>query len=71
MFTRKNAKNRTVFVGNSTDSGLGIFYSVPMPGNKSVGQRLTIKQNGTRVDLTYSQIQSLTKVLNAAKRAAR
>ena len=70
MFARMNKKNKTAFVGNSTDSGLGIFYSVPQRGNTKVGQKLTIKQDGQRVDLTCSQIKSLQKVITKARRMA-
>lgn len=71
MVTRKNAKNRTAYVGNVTPSGLGIFYSVPLQGSK-VGQRLTIRSSrGNTIELTGSQVRSLTRVISTAKRLAR
>ena len=69
MFARINRQNKTAFAGNSTPSGLGVFYSVPMKGAKR-GARLTIKQDGARVDLTTSQVQMLQKVISKAKRLA-
>lgn len=71
MFARVNKKNKTAFAGNVTPSGLGIFYSVPLTGVTKRGAKLTIKQNGERVDLTTSQIESLQKVLAKARRMAR
>jgi hypothetical protein len=70
MFTRKNAKNRTAFVGNVTRSGFGVFYSVPMKGAK-VGQRLTLRSGVDTIDLTGSQVRALTRVISTAKRLAK
>jgi hypothetical protein len=69
MFARVNRKNKTAFAGNVTPSGLGIFYSVPFNGCRK-GAKLTIKQDGTRVDLSTSQVKSLQKVLAKARRLA-
>ena len=69
MFARVNRKNKTAFAGNSTASGLGVFYSVPFRGSKG-GQKLTIKKDGERVDLTFSQVQVLQKVITKARRLA-
>jgi len=70
MFTRKNAKNRTAFVGNVTRSGMGVFYSVPLRGAK-VGQRLTLRSGKNTIELTGSQVRVLTRVISTAKRIAK
>jgi hypothetical protein len=70
MVTRKNAKNQTAYVGNVTPSGLGIFYSVPLRGAKKA-QKLTIRSGRTTINLTGSQVRSLTRVISTAKRMAR
>lgn len=69
MVTRKNAKNRTAYVGHVTPSGLGFSYSVPLKGVK-IAQRLTIRQNGEQVELTGSQLRSLMRVVKTARRLA-
>jgi len=70
MVTRKNVKNRTAYVGNVTPSGLGMFYSVPLKGAK-VAQRLTIRSGKTSINLSGSQVRSLTRVISTAQRLAR
>lgn len=71
MVTRKNVRNQTAYVGNVTPAGLGIFYSVPLKGSKKA-QRLTIRNaSGDAVELSGSQVRSLTRVINKAKRLAR
>ena len=70
MVARKNRKNKTAFVGNVTPSGLGIFYSVPLKGNTKVGQKLTLKVGGERIDLTGSQVRALQRVITRARRLA-
>ena len=70
MVTRKNVKNQTAYVGNVTPSGLGMFYSVPLKGSKKA-QRLTIRSGRNTIELSGSQVRSLTTVINTAKRLAR
>ena len=71
MITRKNVKNQTAYVGNVTPSGLGMFYSVPLRGAK-VRQRLTLRNGkGDEIELAGSQVRSLMRVINTAKRIAR
>lgn len=69
MTVRKNKNNKTVFVTNTTPSGLGLHYSVPTEGVKKA-QRLTINQGGRRIDLSGSQINSLLRVVRRARNLA-
>jgi len=70
MFTRKNNKNKTAFVGNVTPSGTEMFYSVPFKGVRK-GQLLTIRQGESRIDLTGSQVNALTRVITRARRLSK
>lgn len=55
MYTRKNARNKTNFVGSNT-TGVEIYLSTPFPKAKKAS-RLTLRAGNARVDLTGRQIR--------------
>lgn len=69
MYTRKNARNKTNFVGSNT-TGVEIYLSTPFPKAKKAS-RLTLRAGNARVDLTGRQIKALRDVLAAGARATR
>ena len=69
MYTRKNARNKTNFVGSNT-TGVEIYLSTPFPKAKKAS-RLTLRAGKARVDLTGRQIKALRDVLAAGARATR
>ena len=63
MYTRKNTRNKTNFVGHNS-SGVEIYLSTPFPKAKKAS-RLTVRAGNARVDLTGRQINALREVLSA------
>ena len=63
MYTRKNTRNKTNFVGHNS-TGVEIYLSTPFPKAKK-GSRLTLRAGNARVDLTGRQINALRDVLTA------
>ena len=61
MYTRKNTRNKTNFVGHNT-SGVELYLSTPFAKAKKAS-RLTIRSGETRLDLTGRQIKALREVL--------
>ena len=61
MYTRKNARNKTKFVGSNT-AGVEFYLSTPLPGAKKAS-RLTVRNGAIRLDLNGRQINALRKVL--------
>ena len=61
MYTRKNTRNKTNFVGHNS-SGIEIYLSTPLPKAKKAS-RLTLRAGNARVDLTGRQINALREVL--------
>jgi len=61
MYTRKNTRNKTNFVGHNT-SGVELYLSTPFAKAKKAS-RLTIRSGEDRVDLTGRQIRALREVL--------
>ena len=67
MYTRKNTRNKTNFVGHNT-SGVELYLSTPFAKAKKAA-RLTIRSGESRVDLTGRQIRALREVLATAYEA--
>lgn len=67
MYTRKNSKNKTKFVGHNS-TGVEVYLSTPMPGAKKAS-RLTLRAGQTRLDLNGRQIRALREVLAAGYKA--
>jgi hypothetical protein len=63
MYTRKNARNKTNFIGHNS-SGVEIYLSTPFPKAKKAS-RLTLRAGNARVDLSGRQIKALREVLSA------
>lgn len=61
MYTRKNKKNRTNFVGHTT-AGVELYLSTPIAAAKTAS-RLTVRAGKTRIDLNGRQIRALRQVL--------
>lgn len=61
MYTRKNTRNKTNFVGHNS-AGVELYLSTPFAKAKKAS-RLTIRSGNTRVDLTGRQIRALREVL--------
>lgn len=61
MYTRKNTRNKTNFVGHNS-TGVELYLSTPFAKAKKAS-RLTIRSGNTRVDLTGRQIRALREVL--------
>jgi hypothetical protein len=68
MYTRKNTRNKTNFVGHNS-SGVEIYLSTPFPKAKKAS-RLTVRAGNARVDLTGRQINALREVLSAGYSAS-
>jgi hypothetical protein len=64
MYTRKNAKNKTNFVGHNT-TGVELYLSTPVSGAHGAS-RLTLRAGETRLDLNGRQIRALRQVLDSA-----
>jgi hypothetical protein len=62
MYTRKNTRNKTNFVGHNT-TGVELYLSTPVAGAKKAS-RLTVRSGNTRIDLTGRQINALREVLS-------
>jgi hypothetical protein len=67
MYTRKNARNKTNFVGHNT-TGVELYLSTPVAGAKKAS-RLTLRAGDTRLDLNGRQIKALREVLAAGYNA--
>lgn len=67
MYTRKNARNKTNFVGHNT-TGVELYLSTPIAGAKKAS-RLTLRAGDTRLDLNGRQIKALREVLAAGYNA--
>jgi hypothetical protein len=67
MYTRKNARNKTNFVGHNT-TGVELYLSTPFTGAKK-GSRLTLRNGSSRIDLNGRQIKALRDVLTAGYKA--
>lgn len=67
MYTRKNARNKTKFVG-SNNSGVEFYLSTPLAGAKKAS-RLTLRNGEIRLDLNGRQINALRRVLASAYEA--
>lgn len=67
MYTRKNSKNKTNFVGHNS-TGVEVYLSTPFSGAKKAAQ-LTIRAGDTRLDLNGRQIKALREVLAAGYKA--
>jgi hypothetical protein len=63
MYTRKNNRNKTNFVGHNS-TGVEVYLSTPIAGAKKAS-RLTLRAGDTRIDLTGRQIKALREVLAA------
>jgi len=63
MYTRKNTRNKTNFVGHNT-TGVEIYLSTPFAKAKKAS-RLTVRAGNARVDLNGRQIKALREVLAA------
>lgn len=61
MYTRKNAKNKTNFVGHNT-TGVELYLSTPM-GSSHGASKLTVRSGESRIDLNGRQIRALRQVL--------
>ena len=61
MYTRKNAKNKTNFVGHNT-AGVELYLSTPMGGSHGAS-KLTVRDGESRIDLNGRQIRALRQVL--------
>lgn len=61
MYTRKNAKNKTNFVGHNT-TGVELYLSTPMGGAHGAS-KLTVRDGDSRIDLNGRQIRALRQVL--------
>jgi len=69
MFSVKNRRNRTYFVGrrNKGDQEMAeFFYSVPVSPREKKRSRLTIKVGGRRIDLNGREINTLRSILGRA-----
>jgi len=67
MYTRKNTRNKTNFVGHNT-TGVELYLSTPVAGAKKAS-RLTLRAGDTRLDLNGRQIKALREVLAAGYNA--
>ena len=67
MYTRKNTRNKTNFVGHNT-TGVEIYLSTPFPKAKKAS-RLTLRAGKSRLDLNGRQIKALREVLKAGYKA--
>ena len=67
MYTRKNTRNKTNFVGHNT-TGVELYLSTPVAGAKKAS-RLTLRAGDTRLDLNGRQIKALRDVLAAGYKA--
>ena len=67
MYTRKNTRNKTNFVGHNT-TGVELYLSTPVAGAKKAS-RLTLRAGDTRLDLNGRQIKALREVLAAGYKA--
>ena len=63
MYTRKNTRNKTNFVGHNS-TGVEVYLSTPVAGAKKAA-RLTLRAGDTRLDLNGRQIKALRDVLAA------
>ena len=63
MYTRKNTRNKTNFVGHNS-TGVEVYLSPPVAGAKKAA-RLTLRAGDTRLDLNGRQIKALRDVLAA------
>jgi len=63
MYTRKNIRNKTNFIGHNT-TGVEIYLSTPFAKAKKAS-RLTLRLGKTRMDMTGRQIRALRAVLSA------
>jgi hypothetical protein len=61
MYTRKNSKNKTNFVGHNS-TGVELYLSTPLSGAKKAS-RLTLRAGDNRLDLNGRQIKALREVL--------
>jgi len=61
MYTRKNSKNKTNFVGHNS-TGVELYLSTPISGAKKP-TRLTLRAGDNRLDLNGRQIKALREVL--------
>lgn len=68
MIKRKNTKNRTSFVYN-VSGDVETFISQSFKNAKQ-GNRLTVRNGNTRIDLNGRQITALRKLLAASNRLA-
>jgi hypothetical protein len=67
MYTRRNTKNKTNFVGTQT-SGVELYLSTPFPKAKKAA-RLTVRTGDARIDLNGRQINALRKLLDKSYNA--
>ena len=67
MYTRKNTRNKTNFVGHNT-TGVELYLSTPFSGAKKAA-RLTVRSGDARIDLTGRQIKALREVLSVGYKA--
>lgn len=67
MYTRKNARNKTNFVGHNS-TGVELYLSTPLAGAKKAS-RLTVRSGDTRIDLNGRQIKALREVLSTGFKA--
>jgi hypothetical protein len=67
MYTRKNARNKTNFVGHNT-TGVELYLSTPLAGAKKAS-RLTVRSGDARIDLNGRQIKALREVLSTGFKA--
>ena len=67
MYTRKNSKNKTNFVGHNS-TGVELYLSTPLGGAKKAS-RLTLRAGDIRLDLNVRQIKALREVLSVGFKA--